>query len=404
MFSQAEMERAVLGALIRDRGENRHRFEPDDFSAPHHRSVFQHIDRLCLAGPWGLPQINLALGDHAQAIAEIGTLLSLACDQANLPHYATMLRRQRQLREIRTRALSLAERAQRRDTDPEALIQDARDGLQGIARHETDMLHGLHSMAEIMAEREIIGPAPLVKVGYAELDREAHIGGGSLNVIAARPGGGKSAMMLDWSVTAARSGWQVLFFSLEMSLRDVRRRLWTMFPDGPSEVANLPLWIQEPPTRKPQVSRLVSVVQEFCRTLKDRHTLVVIDYAQIVAPNRYWPSRREQVGEVIRELKAMAMAEDIPVVAGAQLSRAIEQRGPKARPQLSDLKEAGEIEEVADLVCLLHRPKADSTETLLGVAKNRHGKGHFSVRLDFHPERARFVERQEITPWSEGWQ
>ena len=386
MFSQSEMERAYLGGMLTTNGGGASLVDKGDFTTPAHRAALAAIvDHGCDAPGFAA---HVGLGG-AELYAD---LLVAACTRDNIRPFGEMLRRQRQLRDIRAAAIALAERSGSSLADPAELTREAverfRDAGAGGA---ADVMLGLRSMSDVMALEDLTGQSAEVRTMIPELDLHAHIAGGTLNIIAARPGGGKSAMMLDWSVSAARQGWQVLLFSLEMSLKDIRRRLWAMFPDGPESVAGLPLWIQEPFAKRPQVGHLVMFSAEFCRVMRDRPTLVVVDYAQIVAPNRYWQTRREQVGEVIRELKGMSLSLDVPVIAGAQLSRSVEQRGANARPQLSDLKEAGEIEEIADLVCLLHRPRMDSTEVLLGCAKNRHGPGHFTARMTFQPDRARFV-------------
>lgn len=386
MFSQLEMERAFLGGLLVSNGSGTSLVDAGDFTMPAHRAALAAIvEHGCDA-----PGFSAHVGTGGASL--YAGLLADSCTRDNIRPFGEMLRRQRQLRDIRAAAIALAERSGSSLADPAELAREAIErfrSLEPIAGNDT--LGGLKSIGEVMAMADLMGVAPEVRTLIPELDHHAHISGGTLNIIAARPGGGKSAMMLDWSVSAARQGHQVLFFSLEMTLKDVRHRLWAMFPSGPTAVAELPLFIQEPFAKRPTVGHLVAFSAEFCRAMRDRPTLVVVDYAQIVAPNRYWQTRRDQVGEVVRELKGMAMSLDVPVLAGAQLSRSVEQRGPNARPQLSDLKEAGELEEVSDLVCLLHRPRMDSTEVMLNIAKNRHGPGHFTSRLTFQPDRARFV-------------
>jgi replicative DNA helicase len=311
-----------------------------------------------------------------------------------------MLRRQRQLREIRERALHIAESAQPH-ADPQKLADEALQRFRDLpSSQERASLAGLHSIREIMEMEQMVGPSARVSTGLPSVDQHARIHGGTLTFIGARPGCGKSALMLDWSIAAAtRCGFQVLFFSLEMSLKDLNARLWTMFPAGADDVADVPVWIQEPFQPRPPIGHLVAMSAEFCRTLRDRPTLVVVDYLQIISPNRYWQTRREAVGEVVRELKAMSMSLDVPVIAGAQLSRAFEQRGPRAKPQLSDLKESGEAEEAGDLVLLLHRPPKATDAPEIRVAKNRHGPGGYTVSLTFDPRTARFHEAAREDPW-----
>lgn len=202
---------------------------------------------------------------------------------------------------------------------------------------------------------------------------------GSMNVLAARPGMGKTALALSYAIGAAEQGHGVLLVSLEMPgdqlaqrmaadlLYDTLRVPYERIRDGrldqherqaimraKQKVGELPLRIATGSSLA--VGRLASLIRRTKRRFKAHGgslDLVMVDYLQLLRPdvrgNRY-----EAVTEISMALKAMAMANDVAMIALAQLSRAVEQREDK-RPMLSDLRESGQLEQDADLVLFLLR-------------------------------------------------
>jgi len=146
-----------------------------------------------------------------------------------------------------------------------------------------------------------------------------------------------------------------------------------------------------------------------CRRLKSEHDvgLIVVDYLQLMTANsRDIGNREQEIATISRGLKALAKELDVPVVALAQLSRAVEQRGGDKRPQLSDLRESGSIEQDADVVCFLYRPEyygitttaeGESTNGLaeLIIGKQRNGPVG-TTRMYFVKEYARFERLSRI--------
>jgi replicative DNA helicase len=246
---------------------------------------------------------------------------------------------------------------------------------------------------------------------------------GDLIIIAARPSMGKTAFVLSSARNASlypdenrRTG--IALFSLEMSAQQLVQRLLTMEAR-----------VDAQKTRKGQISqsefeKLVEAagrlnaasifiddtpgislmeLRSKCRRLKQEHDIgmVIVDYLQLMtAGSNHDGSREQEIATISRGLKGLAKELDVPVIALSQLSRQVENRGTSKRPQLSDLRESGSIEQDADVVCFLYRPEYyniqtyEDGESTAGVAeiiigKQRNGPVG-SVRLHFVKEYARF--------------
>jgi replicative DNA helicase len=251
-----------------------------------------------------------------------------------------------------------------------------------------------------------------VPSGYGDLDflLQGGMGGGHLVILAARPSVGKSALALNMAVKAARSGAAVAFFSLEMTTSELSYRVMSSLsgvaltemrsgPDGArqslSVAGALPLFICDAPVMTALQVRSAAKT----KLARCPRRLVVVDYLQLMQGARSnAESRQVEVAQMSRALKVLAKELDAPVLALSQLSRNIEARANK-RPQLSDLRESGAIEQDADVVMFLDRstthdelkdPKRPNAgEASLIVAKNRHGATG-DVRLAWDAEHVRF--------------
>lgn len=219
-----------------------------------------------------------------------------------------------------------------------------------------------------------------------------------LIVLAARPGQGKSALALQCARRAAEANIPVAFFSLEMSSDELTNRLiasvgsfsLSVFQNGKIEeseciraqnaVAKLPILIRDAPAITPLELRAEA------RKLKAMFGvgLVVVDYMQLMEAGRNFDSREREISYISRSLKSIAKELDIPVIALSQLNRGVEYRASKV-PELSDLRESGAIEQDADKIIFLWRPKMYGMElspemrpsenvACLKVAKHRNGE------------------------------
>ena len=242
-----------------------------------------------------------------------------------------------------------------------------------------------------------------------------------LVIIAARPGMGKTALEIAIALNAARRyDKRVAMFNLEMSGEQLLQRMiaaetridsqrlrrgdladheWGIFLEALGRLSETRIYIDDTPSISPMQLRTT------CRRLYAEHglDLVMIDYLQLMQAEHPSSNRVQEVSEISRELKGLARELDVPVLAAAQLSRAVESRQNK-RPQLSDLRDSGSIEQDADVVMFIYRDdyyNPDSSErpniAEISVAKHRNGPTG-SIDLFWHGKLATFrnLHRQEI--------
>ena len=253
------------------------------------------------------------------------------------------------------------------------------------------------TMDEIDAIQSRGGLTRGVPTGFAELDDlTTGLHGGQMVIVAGRPGQGKSTLAMDFmrscSIHHNRAS---VIFSLEMSKSEIVMRLlsaearikladmrsgrlsdddWTKMARRMGEITDAPLYIDDSP------NLTMMEIRAKARRLKQKTELqlIVVDYLQLMTSGKRVESRQTEVAEFSRSLKLMAKELDVPVVAVSQLNRGPEQRTDKI-PQLSDLRETGQLEQDADMVILIHRPDAYDRDSPRGgeadliVAKQRNG-------------------------------
>jgi replicative DNA helicase len=255
-----------------------------------------------------------------------------------------------------------------------------------------------------------VRPVGSVPVRCVEVDNADHLYLAGPTMIPTH----NSTLGLDIARSAAiKSNLTTCVFSLEMSRNEITMRLlsaearvplhhmrtgkltdddWTRLARRMGEVSNAPLFIDDSPNMS------MMEIRAKCRRLKQRHglKLVVIDYLQLMQSGKRVESRQQEVSEFSRALKLLAKELEVPVVAISQLNRASEQRTDK-KPQMSDLRESGSIEQDADMVVLLHReelyeresPRAGEADFI--VAKHRNGPTA-TITVAFQGHYSRFVD------------
>jgi replicative DNA helicase len=374
--------------------------------------------------------VAAALADSG-GLARVGgasylhTLISLVPTAANAGYYARIVAERavlRRLIEAGTRIVQLGQGAasgQGRDIDD--VVDMAQQAVYEVTERRTSEDYTVleELLQPTMDEIEAIGAhgglMSGVPTGFVDLDRLTNgLHPGQLIVVAARPGLGKSTFGLDVCRSASiRNGLTSAIFSLEMSKIEITMRLlsaeakvplhhlrsgqlseddWTKLARRMGEVSEAPLYIDDSP------NMTMMEIRAKARRLKQRHDLrlIVIDYLQLMSSPKRTESRQQEVSELSRGLKLLAKELEVPVIAVSQLNRGPEQRTDK-RPQLSDLRESGSIEQDADMVILLNRedyyekesPRAGEADFI--VAKHRNGptdtitvafQGHFSRFVD----------------------
>ena len=245
-----------------------------------------------------------------------------------------------------------------------------------------------------------VGKRPHVPIGLEPL-MNLKILPGNVCVVGARPGAGKTALLGTLALYAARMDWDCLFLSLEMPSMQIRQRLMSAnsqidlsvvqdakepkLVKAAQELQQLNIWIEDA-TLRLDMETISTTVRKFVTNRPGRNVVVFIDYLQLITSRAKYEKRYELLGHICRELKRLALSVNVPLVVAAQLSRAAENRGKDAKPQLSDLRESGEIEQTADQVLLVHR---EPDRAMVRVAKYRMGPV-FTAELRFVGERCCF--------------
>ena len=278
--------------------------------------------------------------------------------------------------------------------------------------------HLLEEYAE--AKGGIVG----VPTGFGELDELTRgFRGGQFIVLGARPAVGKTALALNMAAGAAKQGTKVGIFSLEMTAEDLALRMlsseagigsqqlrggnippewWGRFMDASAYLSELPLYIDDTPDLN--INRLRVKAKRVLQNAESGKKFLIVDYLQLMSGEG--ENRQNEVARISRGLKILSKDLDVPILALSQLSRPPKLQREGKRPQLSDIRESGAIEQDADIVMFLHRdmePRADDAEdsedrmapdaAKLIIAKHRNGPTR-DIQLVFRKEFARFLSVQ----------
>jgi replicative DNA helicase len=380
-----EAEVSVLSALMVDPDaihDVRGMIEPADFHEPRHRMLYRAICQISDGGAVPDPVTILdRLADRAEdagGAEYIAEVMDAVPGASQAKQHAGIVRGRASLRRLIAACDRIRQDVEEDPTDAQSIIRTAEERIMGLERRgraqeyadaSTSLWEAMEAIEEAgKSDDGIIG----VRTGIAWLDKI--MGGmrpGDLTILSARPAMGKTALALQIADHAASDGHGTAFASYEMSrARLMHRRiaararinshdlrtgrlapeLWGRLSQASSKLAALPLHIQYPPPRTVEALR-----SDLIRlTRKQEVALFVVDYLQQMdGPGS---NRNAQVEHISRNLKRIATDMDVHVLALSQLSRAVENRSPP-RPQLSDLRDSGAIEQDADNVLQLWRPE-----------------------------------------------
>ena len=406
-------EQAVLGGMMLSKDAAADVIEKKltagDFYDPRHGRVFDAI--VALYGR-GVPTDAITVANELGAdIARLGgtfliDLIEATPTAANAGYYANSVLEKSQLRrliEAGTRIVQLGYTASGGGRDVVDAVDLAQQAVLEVTESRTtndfavlaDMLQPALDDIEAAGSRD--GKMSGVPTGFTDLDRLLNgLGPGQLIIVAGRPGLGKSTASIDFARHAAiRANQAAAIFSLEMSKVEIVMRMlsaearvplhllrsgqlsdddWTKLARCMADISEAPLFVDDTPNMN------LMEIRAKARRLKQRHDLkmIVVDYLQLMSGPKKTESRQQEVAELSRGLKLLAKEVECPVIAVSQLNRGPEQRTDK-RPQLSDLRESGSIEQDADVVILMHRddyydkdsPRAGEADFI--VAKHRNG-------------------------------
>lgn len=400
-----QAERQVLGACMVSNGKvlDDIQLDADRFHRPAHQLIAEAIlDNRERGNPVDVTAVANTLRAR-KTLTKAGGSVALVEIQAeclspfSAGHHWQIVSETWARRAVIEAAMAMQARAGDAEIPPEQTVERARSSLDSLAEKvhgatDAPMVgQGMDDIVESITRVDTATPT-----GWPDLDRL--IGGwrpGTVTVVAARPGNGKSLFALNAAVNVARSDTS-LIHSLEMTRREVQQRVLAAEAEinlstfGKGEDLSERQWESVARARgRIDTLRLVvddrtsvtpADIHSRTRSLIRRHGsvgLVVVDYVQLMqAPTRRKDSSREQeVSAISRNLKIMAMDLKVPVIVCAQLNRQSEQR-QDGLPRVSDLRESGALEQDADCVILLHRdpdPEKAAGELDVLVGKNRHG-------------------------------
>jgi len=407
-----EAEQAALGAMLLEREAIARAVEllrPEDFYREAHRTIYNGIlDLFNRNEPVDLITLGEWLKSREQLDAIGGalyltTMMSQVPTAAGIGNYATIIRNKSLQRQLIKAADEIMAASYQGDRDLEELVDESEQKIFAIA--ERNLTSGFVSLQDLVKQQfyhiedtKISGlPGTGLNTGFSELDAiTAGLQPSDLIILAARPSMGKTALALNIARNVAVSqqeGNIVALFSLEMSKEQLALRLLcsearvtqdnvrhAMISDDDmgrlaqavEKLWECPVFIDDTP------SISVLEIRGKARRLKAEHglSLIVIDYLQLMNSSSRAENRVQEIAIIARGLKALAREMKVPVIALSQLSRMVESRSPR-RPQLSDLRESGAIEQDADLVLFLYRPAYYGEEELL--------------RINYDPERDKNV-------------
>jgi replicative DNA helicase len=333
----------------------------------------------------------------------LAELVALMPTVANVGHHARIVNETAQRRRIMSASYSLKELADS-VADIDELRQAAEDAMTkametGTASTTSSIVDGLDELVE-MVRQAYRDKAPMTGklTGFTALDQQLlGMWPGQLVIIAARPAQGKSTLALNIAENFSDRNEHVLFVTLEMSKFELQikslarasradsRRLMTgqlteeeaqRLAGGIKTVKDREDWLQVEDNGDTTVQKLAATASKMKRT--QGLGLIVVDYIQLMTATVKSESRAEQIGSISRGLKQLARRLDVPVLALAQMNRAVEARSDH-RPVMSDLRESGTLEQDADVVMFIHDEtsydagKDPKGEVELIVVKNRRG-------------------------------
>lgn len=430
-----EAEQAVLGAIILDSTVFDKVVDyiksPDYFYVALHKLIFMQMQEMINFGA-AIDFVTLLeklkqnkAFDEATGKTYLYDLVNNCPSISNAEAYAKVITDKYNIRRLITASREIIDDASAGDEEPAVLIDSAEQKIFDIRKgNEKSGLERINSVILQTFDRldalnsETDDSMKPISTGIGDLDRViTGLNRSDLILLAARPGMGKTSFALNIARNAAcQSKKTVAFFSLEMSKEQLASRLlstealisgtklrtgklseeeWSRLIPASDVLSKAELYLDDTP------GITITEMKSRLRRLRNLD-LVVIDYLQLMGSGRRIDNRVQEISEITRNLKILAKEMNVPVITLSQLSRASEQRTDH-RPQLSDLRDSGSIEQDADIVLFLYRegyyseksaeqaaPTADMNSGECIVAKNRHGEAK-SVKLHWQGEFMRFT-------------
>jgi len=414
-----EAEQSILGSMFMSKYALQKSLEvlnKDVFYSEPNGIIFNAIAKLTDKGTAiDLTTVTAELSDekqleHIGGVEYLTEVVNVVPSAANVDEYIKIVEEKATLRRLITEATNIVNSGFDSTSSVSDILDNAEKDILNVVRTRRgtefnkiqDVLYKAQSDIEQLSENK--GEITGVSTGFRDIDHlTAGLHPNELIIVAARPGMGKTAFALNVAVNISEtSNLPVAIFNMEMSAEQLTTRMiasagqidlgklmtgklehndWKRFNEAISKLADTKIFIDDTPGIN------ITDIRSKCRRLASEQGklgAVVIDYLQLVSgSSRYVESgnRQQEVAEISRSLKTLAMELEVPVIALAQLSRRVEDREDK-RPLMSDLRESGQIEQDADIVAFLHREDYYNKEASIDeftsksefiVAKHRNG-------------------------------
>ncbi len=428
-------EQSLLGAILIDPAvlnEVAALMRADDFYLEEHKQIYLAMQELFLASR-EIDVVTLidtlvkkGVYDKSGGEDYIRSLIDAGADAPNARDYARIIKEKSVLRQLIEASNEISERAYSEQDSVSAVLDHAENLIFQIAQgRDTKNFRHIREVIQTVYEnlkelRENPEAAQGLKTGFSHLDKVlAGIGKTDLVLVGARPGMGKTAFALNIATNVAKqSKKKVCVFSLEMSAEQLTTRVlasealvnsyslrtgelnaqdWERLAVAAGELSGCDLLIDD------TTGLTVTAMKAKLRREKNLG-LVVIDYLGLMDGDSFKDNRVQQVSAISRGLKIMAKELEVPILCCAQLSRSPDKNaGKDHRPQLSDLRDSGAIEQDADTVIFLYRSeyydkeKRNSNDTSVAeviIAKNRHG-ALANVHMGWNGQYTKFITVEE---------
>ena len=440
-----EAEQAILGCLLLDtkiQVEVAAFLQEEDFYAESHKYIFAAMQEIIKNNiPVDLVTLTDMLEkqgvlEQAGGIAYITELANVMPSTANYKRYSDIVTRDSLLRKLIKGSAEIIETC-KESTDKATALSFAEKTVYDISNQAdtSEMVKIDKVLTDVISKFDELtsdkSSLKGIKTGFTGLDNLLNgLHPSDLVIIAARPAVGKTSFAMNIVENVALQGYSCAVFSLEMGKEQIGERMvcsvagvsmqrakkgiinkteWLKILKAREQLANAKIYVDDSAAIRPR--ELISK----CRRLKNKEglDLVMVDYIGLMTPDktRSSDSRQNEISEISRSLKILAKELKVPVLALSQLNRAVETR--KGRPQLSDLRESGAIEQDADIVIFIHRPDKSASEKEIAEGKvqqnvaeilvEKHRSGPTGrVKLYFRGECTKFVNLNEETGEPEG--
>jgi len=439
-----EAEMAILGSMMVERSAVVKALEflkPSDFYKDIHALIFEAVGNLYHSN---VEVDVITVGDALQSVpaflaaggkAFLAELVDKVPTALHVDHYSRIVHEKSLLRSLISNARVIIQEANSDKIPADDLVDHAQEQFFAVGQKRTrrdyysagELMQGAVETLENLAKSGNMVTG--IATGFTELDNmTAGFQPSNLIIVAGRPSMGKTSLVINMAEYAAiEKKIPVVFFSLEMSNQEIALRLlcsrallnmsevrrgylarknWPRITSVASEIAEAPLFFDF--NTSPTVLEIRSAARRYAHDFHRKGTklgLIIVDYLQLMRGDGRQESRQQEIAEISRSLKGLARELEVPVVALSQLNRKPEDRGREGRPQLSDLRESGALEQDADLVMAIFREEVYRRDdpdvrgkAKIFVLKQRNGPIG-DIDLNFMSECTRFANpERELEP------